>query len=299
MYTLRQLQMFEAVARHGSYSRAAEELGISQPSVSVQVQELEKELGVEVFARSGRRSTLTEIGTIFYARTVRILEGIEESLVEVDGYLGIERGRVRVGATEALGLNLLPELIAAFAEAHPGVDLELTLESNQDLHDALQNGRLDVAFGDLELPADGPVQARVIAHTDYVLVTSWQHQLSLQQEVASNDLSGEAVIVEGLDSPSREGLEWLATGMAGATPMVAMQVGSGDALKQMVKANLGVAVTYRVCIEWEYAASQVHVVEITDLGTGRDLYQYSLADGAPSLAATAFMELAAGHFMNV
>ncbi|HJN39559.1 MAG TPA: LysR family transcriptional regulator [Chloroflexota bacterium] len=117
MYTLRQLQMFEAVARHGSYSRAAEELGVSQPSVSVQVQELEKELGVDVFARS----TLTEVGTIFYARTVRILEGIEESLVEVDGYLGLERGRVRVGATEALGLNLLPELIAAFAEAHPGV----------------------------------------------------------------------------------------------------------------------------------------------------------------------------------
>lgn len=70
--------------------------------------------------------------------------------------------------------------------------------------------------------------------------------------------------------------------MVGATPVVAMQAGSGDTLKQMIKAHLGVAVTYRVCIEWEYAASQVHVVEITDLGTGRDLYQYSVADGAPS-----------------
>jgi DNA-binding transcriptional LysR family regulator len=81
--------------------------------------------------------------------------------------------------------------------------------------------------------------------------------------------------------------------MVGATPVVAMQAGSGDTLKQMIKAHLGVAVTYRVCIEWEYAASQVHVVEITDLGTGRDLYQYSVADGAPSPAATAFTELAA------
>ena len=293
MYTLRQLQMFEAVARRGSYSRAAEELGVSQPSVSVQVQELEKELGVELFARSGRHTTLTEVGAIFYARTVKVLEGVEESLVEVDGYLGLERGRLRIGATETLGLYLLPGLLARYSSAHPGIEVELTLESNEELIDGLQRGRLDTAFGDLEVPEDGPVLGRVVAGTDYVLVTGRQHPLSLQQKVASNDLAGESFITEGAGSPSYAGLEWLATGMAGDTPTVAMQVGSGDALKQMVKAHLGVAVTYRICIDWEYAASQVHVLEITDLGTRRDLYQYELAAGARTPAAAAFLELSA------
>ena len=293
MYTLRQLQMFEAVARKQSYSRAAEELGVSQPSVSVQVRELEKDLGVELFARSGRHTSLTEAGAIFYGRTVKILEGVEQSLVEVDGYLGLERGRLRLGATETLGLYVLPDLIARFSDEHPGLDVELTLESNEELLDGLRRGRLDVGFGDLEISEDGPVLARQVVSTEFVLVTGRRHKLSLQQKITSDELTDEAFITEGAGAPSFVGLEWLATGMRGAAPTVAMQVGSCEALKQMVRAHLGVTVTYRLCIEWEYAASQLHILEITDLGAQRALYQYQLADGTPSAAAAAFLELAA------
>lgn len=293
MYTLRQIQMFEAVARRGSYSRAAEELGVSQPSVSVQVQELEKELGVELFARSGRHTTLTEVGTIFYGKSVKVLEDVEQSLVEVDGYLGLERGRLRLGVTEALGMYVLPEIIARYSDAHPGLDVELTLESNEDILDGLQRGRLDVGFGDVEIPEDGPVLAREILRTEFVLVTGRRHKLSLQQKIASDELTGEAFIAEGPGAPSFVGLEWLATGMRGATPTISMQVGNSEALKQMVRAQLGIAVTYRICIDWEYAASQLHILEITDLGTERALYQYQLADHTPTAAAAAFQELAA------
>jgi DNA-binding transcriptional LysR family regulator len=296
MYTLRQLQMFEAVSRKQSYSRAAEELGVSQPSVSVQVHELEKDLGVELFARSGRHTTLTEVGTIFYGRTVKILEDVEQSLVEVDGYLGLERGRLRLGATEALGMYVLPEFIARYSGEHPGIDVELTLESNEDILDGLQSGRLDVGFGDLEIPEAGPILAREIASTEFVLVTGRGHTLSLQQKINSDELTGEAFIIEGEGSPSFVGLEWLATGMRGATPTVTMQVGSCEALKQMVRAHLGITVTYRVCIEWEYAASQLHILEITDLGAQRALYQYQLTSRTPTAAAAAFLELTAGEF---
>ncbi len=294
MYTLRQLQMFEAVSRKQSYSRAAEELGVSQPSVSVQVQELEKDLGVELFARSGRHTTLTEVGTIFYGRTVKILEDVEQSLVEVDGYLGLERGRLRLGATEALGMYVLPEFISRYSGEHPGIDVELTLESNEDILDGLQSGRLDVGFGDLDIPEEGPILAREIASTEFVLVTGREHILSLQQKINSDELTGEAFIIEGEGSPSFVGLEWLATGMRGATPTVTMQVGSCEALKKMVRAHLGITVTYRVCIEWEYAASQLHILEITDLGAQRTLYQYQLVGRTPTAAAVVFLELTAG-----
>ena len=294
MYTLRQLQMFEAVSRKQSYSRAAEELGVSQPSVSVQVQELEKDLGVELFARSGRHTTLTEVGTIFYGRTVKILEDVEQSLVEVDGYIGLERGRLRLGATEALGMYVLPEFIARYSGEHPGIDVELTLESNEDILDGLQSGRLDVGFGDLEIIEEGPILAREIASTEFVLVTGRGHPLSLQQKINSDELTGEDFIIEGEGSPSFVGLEWLATGMRGATPTVTMQVGSCEALKQMVRAHLGITVTYRVCIEWEYAASQLHILEITDLGAQRALYQYQLSGRTPTAAAAVFLELTTG-----
>jgi DNA-binding transcriptional LysR family regulator len=294
MYTLRQLQMFEAVSRKQSYSRAAEELGVSQPSVSVQIQELEKDLGVELFARSGRHTTLTEVGTIFYGRTVKILEDVEQSLVEVDGYIGLERGRLRLGATEALGMYVLPEFIARYSGEHPGIDVELTLESNEDILDGLQSGRLDVGFGDLEIIEEGPILAREIASTEFVLVTGRGHPLSLQQKINSDELTGEDFIIEGEGSPSFVGLEWLATGMRGATPTVTMQVGSCEALKQMVRAHLGITVTYRVCIEWEYAASQLHILEITDLGAQRALYQYQLSGRTPTAAAAVFLELTTG-----
>ena len=103
VFTLRQVQMFETVARLGSYSKAAHELGVSQPSVSVQVQKLEKTLGVQLFERTGRRNRLTEVGTAFYARSVHMLGAAEEAMVEVDSYLGLERGRLRVGAIECIG----------------------------------------------------------------------------------------------------------------------------------------------------------------------------------------------------
>ncbi len=294
MYTLRQLQMFEAVSRQQSYSRAAEELGVSQPSVSVQVQELEKNLGVELFARSGRHTTLTEVGTIFYGRAVKILEDVEQSLVDVDGYLGLERGRLRLGATEALGMYILPELMARYSDEHPGLDVELTLESNEGILDGLQRGRLDVGFGDLEITEEGPILASEIARTEFVLVTGRRHTLSLQKKINSDELTGEAFIIEGEGAPSFVGLEWLATGMRGATPTVTMQVGNCEALKQMVRAHLGITVTYRICIDWEYAASQLHILEITDLGAQRSLYQYQLAGRTPTAAAEAFLELAAG-----
>jgi DNA-binding transcriptional LysR family regulator len=286
--------MFEAVSRKQSYSRAAEELGVSQPSVSVQIQELEKDLGVELFARSGRHTTLTEVGTIFYGRTVKILEDVEQSLVEVDGYIGLERGRLRLGATEALGMYVLPEFIARYSGEHPGIDVELTLESNEDILDGLQSGRLDVGFGDLEIIEEGPILAREIASTEFVLVTGRGHPLSLQQKINSDELTGEDFIIEGEGSPSFVGLEWLATGMRGATPTVTMQVGSCEALKQMVRAHLGITVTYRVCIEWEYAASQLHILEITDLGAQRALYQYQLSGRTPTAAAAVFLELTTG-----
>src|SRR3990170_8820198 len=116
MFTLRQLQMFEAVARLASYSKAGEELEVSQPSVSVQIQELEKELGLDLFDQSGRRTKLTEAGAVFYGKSAAILQAVEDARANIDGFLGLQRGRVRVGAVDAVGLYVLPRVLARFCE---------------------------------------------------------------------------------------------------------------------------------------------------------------------------------------
>ena len=294
VFTLRQVQMFETVARLGSYSKAAHELGVSQPSVSVQVQKLEKTLGVQLFERTGRRNRLTEVGTAFYARSVHMLGAAEEAMVEVDSYLGLERERLRVGAIECIGLYLLPDAMRGFAEAHPGIDVELTIETPDEMAGGLSSGRLDLGFGDEEMEGDKSVGATPIGSAEYVVITSRSHPLALQQRAPSTNVAGETFIVEGEGSPSRRGLRWLATGMERRAPNVGMEVTSGDALKRMVRANLGIAVTYDFCVDWEFSSSVLHVLHITDLGTSRAIYQYATKNSTPSPAASEFIRLFRG-----
>ena len=284
--------MFETVARLGSYSKAAEELGVSKPSVSVQVQELEKELGTDLFDRSGRRSRLTEIGMAFYSRAARILAAVEESLVEVDSFLGLERGRVRVGAIESMGLYLLPNSMRAFADSHPGVDLELTIESPDEIAAGLRSGRMDIGFGDRKLSDETAIESIELRAAEFVVITSREHPLALQQKVPAAKLASETFIVEGDASPSRRGLEWLASRIDGNGPDIGMQVTSGDALKRMVWANLGIAVTYDFCIEWEHSATLLHTLNIDELSPPALLYAYHMRAQELPPAAGEFLRLA-------
>ena len=292
MFTLRQVQMFETVARLGSYSKAAEELGVSQPSVSVQVQELEKELGTDLFERAGRRSRLTEIGTAFYPRAARILAAVEESLVEVDSFLGLERGRVRAGAIESMGLYLLPSSMREFGESHPGIDLELTIETPDEIAAGLRSGRMDIGFGDRSLADEASIESIELRVVEFVVITSREHPLALQQKVPAAKLAGETFIVEGDASPSMWGLEWLASRVDGDGPNVGMQVTSCDALKRMVRANLGIAVTYDFCVEWEYSASLIHTLNIAELSSAAHLYACHMQGQELAPAAGEFLRLA-------
>ncbi len=294
MFTLRQLQMFEAVARLSSYSRAAEELGVSQPSVSVQVQELEKDLEVDLFDRSGRRTKLTEIGGMVYAKAAMVLESVEDAQATVDAYRGLERGRVRVGAVEPLGLYVLPSVLREFSDDHPAIDVELTLEGHADLLNGLQRARLDLAYSDE--PAEGVdgVESEPAGNARWVVVVPRDHPFALQQRAESLEFRDERFIVEGTDSVSSRGLRWLVTGFEGAEPQVAMQVGSAEALKQMVRAGLGIAVTYEHVVEAEYVASQLHRVFVADLGDVRPLYVLRRSAAAMPPAAEAFGVVARG-----
>ena len=301
MFTLRQLQMFEAVARISSYSRAAEELGVSQPSVSVQVQELEKELGVDLFDRSGRRTKLTEVGSLCYAKAVAILAAVEDAQATADAYRGLERGRVRVGAEGSLGLYVLPAVLRRFSDEYPAVDVELTLESHADLMRGLGLGRLDLAYSDEPAEGQEGIESEPVGNARLVVAVPRDHPFALQQRAESIEFRDERFIVEGEDSISSRGLRWLAVGFEGGEPQVAMQVGSAEALKQMVRAGLGIAVTYDHVVESEYVASQLHRLFVTDLGDIRPLYALKRASStllpAPaefaSMAREAFAELTA------
>lgn len=143
---IRHLRYFLAVAEAGSFSRAADRLGISQPSVSQQMRDLETELRVSLFQRRGKRILLTSSGTIFQEHARAILRQVENFLQEVSSETGLLRGVLHLGVIPVLNVPLVPHLLGLFAAEHPGVSLTVEETSSTEIETALEEGRMDVGF---------------------------------------------------------------------------------------------------------------------------------------------------------
>src|SRR5678815_5716089 len=144
---IRHLRYFLAVAEAGSFSRAADRLGISQPSVSQQMRDLEAGLRVSLFQRRGKRILLTSTGLIFQEHARALLRELENFLQEVSSEPGRLRGTLRLGVVPVLNVPLLPELMGMFAADHPGISLIVEEISSTEIETALEEGRMDVGLG--------------------------------------------------------------------------------------------------------------------------------------------------------
>src|SRR5256884_4306742 len=144
---IRHLRYFLAVARAGSFSRAADRLGISQPSVSQQMRDLETALRVSLFQRRGKRILLTAAGLVFQEHARAILHQLENFLDELGGDSEQVRGALHLGIVPWLDVALVPQLLGLFAARHPGVNLTVTEISSGDIQRALAKWRLHVVRG--------------------------------------------------------------------------------------------------------------------------------------------------------
>lgn len=153
-FTLRQLRYFEAVARQGHFGRAAEACAISQPALSMQIRELEEQIGTELFERSARQVRLTSFGEEFLVRVREILRGVDELGDFARGARDRLDGRLRIGIIPTVAPYLLPAIISHLASHHPGLDLHLRETITPKLIDELIEGRLDTAI--VALPVSEP-----------------------------------------------------------------------------------------------------------------------------------------------
>jgi DNA-binding transcriptional LysR family regulator len=144
---IRHLRYFLAVAEAGSFSRAADRLGISQPSVSQQMRDLEAGLRVTLFQRRGKRILLTPRGLIFQEHARGILHQLENSLRELNSEPGDLRGALHLGVIPALNVALVPQLLGTFAADHPAISIAVEEISSTEIETALEEGRMDVGLG--------------------------------------------------------------------------------------------------------------------------------------------------------
>jgi LysR family transcriptional regulator, low CO2-responsive transcriptional regulator len=258
--TLQQLRTFRAVADHMSFSAAAIHLGISQPSVSYQVKELETVLGLPLLDRLGKRVRLTEAGEILYGYARRTLNLLDEAAVTFEQMRGLQRGRLRVGATTTVGIYVIPLALGAFKKSHPGLHVSLDISGRNTMQDRVLRGTVDVAI--LSPPVnDADLVAEPFMNDELVMVVPAGHPLGHREGLTLRDFGDEPFLMREAGSGTRLAVEDAAR-KAGVTLQTAMELGSNGAIKHAVEAGLGVAVLSRHAIELERREGGLVVVDM-------------------------------------
>jgi molybdate transport repressor ModE-like protein len=233
--TIAQLRVLAAVVDSGSFTKAAETLGISQSGVSQAVASLESVLGLAVLHRDRGGVGLTEVGERILIHARAILSRVEVIRQEAAAVAGVETGKIRIGSFASFAARLLPGIMRAFQARHPGVDLVLWEGNDCEVQEWLQSGAIDVAAQ--VLPADA-VESLPIARDQVLAVLPEDHPLAGETAVAVADLEDDPFI---MPSESCETLARRIFAQAGAKPDVRFEVRDQATLLMMVREGLGVS----------------------------------------------------------
>jgi DNA-binding transcriptional LysR family regulator len=287
----RQLQVFATVARHMSFSIAAEELMMSQPAVSQQVRALEHELDAKLFEWTGQRLYLTEAGEAIRGHVDAILNrsvDLEQTLAE---FRGPSRGRLALGANTTGGMYVLPAIARAFRDQYPDAELTLQIESTNRIVDRVMQNFIDIAV------VTGPLVDERLTITDLYedelfLIASPRHQFADRDSVTTEDLAAARWVFYSPDSRTRA-LVQRAFEELGLKLTPAMQLTTTEAVKKAVEANLGVAMVSRFAVERELKLGELIRVPVQNLEIERPIHALYRKDKRLSPTATRFFEFAA------
>ena len=245
---LRQLAYFDAVVRHGSFTKAAQRLHVAQPAVSAQIRRLESELGTTLLERTTRRVALTHAGELFLARTRRVLAQLDAARGDLAELSAVLRGQVRIGATQVLGSLDLPACLASFRRSYPGVSLALRTGLIAKLLGLLDAGEVDLIVGPVHDDLPAAYHARPLVPESLVLVTPPGHPLAAGRDVALAAAGDEPFVCLPADSRLRAILS-AAAAAEGFVPRIEFETYSPASIRDLVSAGLGVALLARSAAE--------------------------------------------------
>ncbi len=242
---LHHLRYFVAVARHGSFTRAARQHNVAQPSLSQQIRRLEEELGAPLFERTGP-IRLTAVGEVLLPRAERILAEVEAAVQEVRESLGLRRGRVVVGTTPISGSHVLPPVVAAFRRQYPGVTVILREENTATLLDLAHRGETDMSL--VTAPVTGlDLEVLPLITEDLLLAVPPGHRLAGAGIVELAEAAGEPFIL------LKEGMGFrdvvlAACAAAGFLPDTVFESSHMETVQSLVAVGMGVALVPRMIL---------------------------------------------------
>lgn len=291
---LGQLEAFVHVAAQRSFSRAAEALGLTQPSVTARIQALERDLRETLFERNGRGVRLTEVGESFLPHAQRVLKTLQDGRDAVQSVQRLEMGSLRLGAAPTISTYVLPGLLKEFRSRYPGLEVSVRTEHSEQIVRMVLADEVQVG---LERTISNPDVVIVpLYHDEVVLVVSAQHPFAKRGAATIEQVGREPLIMFSRGS-SYYALVDSALRQAGVPASPAMELDNMEATKKMVQQGLGIAVLPRVAVEAEVERGELRQIRVRGLEMPKREIALIYRRGRPlSRAALAFVGLLEGRF---
>jgi LysR family transcriptional regulator, low CO2-responsive transcriptional regulator len=267
--TLRQMKVFQTVAEQLNYTRAAELLHLSQPAVSMQVKQLEESVGLPLFEHTGRKIKLTEAGREIhqYARTM--FQTFEEMEEVIGAMKGLGTGHLKIAVASTVNY-FAPRLLAAFSRNYPGIDLHLDVSNRQRLMELLVNNEIDIVLMGLP-PEDIELEYEPFMENPLVVIAPPGHPLQHEKRIPAERLGQEVFIMREDGSGTRLAMErfFAERDIAIST---GMQMTRNEAIKQAVRAGMGLGVVSGHTIELELETKRLVVLDVEGFPLQRHWY---------------------------
>jgi DNA-binding transcriptional LysR family regulator len=257
--TFRQLRFFNAVARHLSFAKAAELMHVSAPAVTMQIKELEAEVGMPLFERQGRKVSLTTTGEymlVYSRKMLALLKDAEDAAARLQR---IETGNLTIGLVGTT-TYFIPALLNQFLKEHEGIEVKLLVGNRRELVQWLQNSEVDIAIMG-KAPDELPTRAEPFAANPLVFVAAPEHPLAGESGLRAEDLRQQSFIVREPGSGTRSAMESFFA-QARMQPKYSMELQTNDAIKQAVMANLGLGFLSLHTIGLELQAGKLCVLQV-------------------------------------
>jgi DNA-binding transcriptional LysR family regulator len=236
---IRQLNYFLEVALQGSFSKASQNLHLSQPTLSKMVKTLEEELGVLLFDRSTRRIQLTDAGALVLSHTQNIMQSIDNLETAIAELKNIKKGEIKIGLPPLIGASFFPKIIGEFHNLYPNIDIHLVEEGGKMIEKALLEGSIDL--GVVVLPVDEELYEVVpIVERELVLIVNSSHRLGKRTHVSFQDLRDESFILYSKGYALHDRVRDMCI-QNGFEPNVTRESGHWLFISEMVSANFGIS----------------------------------------------------------
>jgi DNA-binding transcriptional LysR family regulator len=265
--------IFKEVAETKNITAAARRLHISQPTISLQIQNIEEHYGARFFNRSNKGVTLTKAGAIFYDYVCKMLDMLTNAQQEINKLSEDHRGEIKLGATLTIGEYVIPNILACLYQIRPDIDFKVSIANTETIARDVLERRFHIGLVEGPVPDNKDLKIENFGHDELVVVVPYHHPWAKKGSIALNELTQARLILREVGSGTRKVVELFLkeNGFALENLNITMELGSTQSIKQVVATGLGVTIISALTVRKECEDKILKTIRIKDLCMDRPL----------------------------